>query len=260
MFRLSKWYLDGVADDGSAGIAYDAELRWLGLGAGYSGWIDAPSGEAASQGHRFRRAGGTGVSVDGTELVWRPPGVPGEGRWRPRSAGSSHVLYARRGRSVFWDCRAPRCDVVFSPPGGAGFTGLGYAERLTLTLPPWRLPIDTLVWGRFVSDRSSVAWIEWRGTEPLRLVVDGTSVFRDLSVSDDGIAYAGRRIEITPHRLLRTGRAMGEALSRGPIWGRLVPRRIRRGVETKWLARGSLTRDDRTAEEGWVVHETVTFR
>ena len=47
--------------------------------------------------------------------------------------------------------------------GDCEFNGLGYAECLTVTVPPWQLPIRQLRWGRFVAPDRSLAWIDWQG-------------------------------------------------------------------------------------------------
>ena len=59
---------------------------------------------------------------------------------------------------VDWHCVLPR-----GPVSAGAFNGLGYAEHLRLTIPPWRLPIRTLRWGRFLSPRNSLVWIDWQG-------------------------------------------------------------------------------------------------
>lgn len=41
----------------------------------------------------------------------------------------------------------------------------------------------------------------------------------------------------------------------GPLAG-LLPRRIARAAETKWISQGRL-QDDRGTEDGWVIHEVV---
>ena len=49
-------------------------------------------------------------------------------------------------------------------------SGLGYAERLVLTIPPWKLPIETLRWGRFLSPSDWIVWIDWQGEHPQTIV------------------------------------------------------------------------------------------
>ena len=48
--------------------------------------------------------------------------------------------------------------------------GTGYAERLELSIRPWRLPIRELRWGRFVSEGASMAWIDWQGADPTEVI------------------------------------------------------------------------------------------
>ena len=63
---------------------------------------------------------------------------------------------------------APAAEVSVSLRGFAPLRGTGYAERILITIPPWRLPIRELRWGRWIGEAASrsVVWIDWRGESP----------------------------------------------------------------------------------------------
>jgi hypothetical protein len=74
--------------------------------------------------------------------------------------------------AVDWECLVPSGAATVGPLGG-----LGYVERLRLTVAPWRLPIRTLRWGRCLTPRHSLIWIDWLGGSDRHFVfLDGVPV------------------------------------------------------------------------------------
>jgi hypothetical protein len=132
--------------------------------------------------------------------------------------------------------------------------GLGYVEELVMTVPPWRLPIDSLRWGRFASARSGLTWIEWRGAHPLRLaLLDGKPA--DLaSASEEQVDAGGSSLSLSAAAVLRSGRIARTALSGIPGLARTFPLGILGLEETKWRSRGTLG-----ADQGWAIHEVVRW-
>ncbi|HYF95417.1 MAG TPA: hypothetical protein VD969_24665 [Symbiobacteriaceae bacterium] len=55
-FHLSKWYLDCVAEDGSALIGYRARLRWRSLALEYAAALVAPAGTPRAGGQPMHLA------------------------------------------------------------------------------------------------------------------------------------------------------------------------------------------------------------
>lgn len=80
---------------------------------------------------------------------------------------ASTVYESADGR-IDWECRQPAADARVRLAGGREITGLGYAERLRMTIPPWRLPLRTLRWGRFLAAGESWVWIDWQGPHVAR--------------------------------------------------------------------------------------------
>jgi hypothetical protein len=142
--------------------------------------------------------------------------------------------------------------------GETALRGLGYAEHLSMTIAPWRLPIDVLLWGRFLAPEHFVVWIEWRTAAGSRtwVFVDGDEA-RGGSVSEEGILFEGGRLRLPQANrlLLRDGRLFD-------LLGNLsLPRRLSvRALaihETKWRTRGVLERAGTAPVEGWAIHEIV---
>jgi hypothetical protein len=131
---------------------------------------------------------------------------------------------------------------------------------LTTTVKPWRLPIDQLRWGRFLSNTDSVVWIEWLGPRPHTWVFTEGGECPGATVTTAHVSRPdeGSDLRFTNESPLRSDRVAAA-----------VPQPLRLAVaavpgfgsarETKWLAGGSLIRLDRPTT-GWVVHEVVQWR
>jgi hypothetical protein len=138
--------------------------------------------------------------------------------------------------------------------------GCGYAEWLTMTLPPWRIPFRRLRWGRFHGAEHSLVWIDLRGG------CSRTWVFADGIERPDGevraetvtLAAEGSTLVLDRGITLRSGRLLRTGLRPLRLLVSLVPR-WRDAHESKWLTRAVLA-GPRGRTEGWAVHEEVTWR
>jgi hypothetical protein len=205
-FELHKRYVDCVDAAGNAAIAYSATLRWGVLRL------------------RYRTIAVNGAERRCSELEWRES-VSMEASAPP----IQRRLFESADGIVDWTCEMPRATTRIGE-----VCGDGYAEVLHMTVPPWKLPIDELRWGRFHGQGAWAVWIEWKGAMPQRWVFgdEGDVQF------DDGRVLTDRRI--------------GDAV---PLLAWLLPRRIRRAREQKWCSRARLG-----GASGWAIHEVVRFR
>ena len=256
---LTKWYLDLVAEDGQVRIGYVADLKLGPLRLGYQSLLRASS-TAPSHSQTFFGSVEKPI-VEAGSLTWHSRRLRVHGRWTFASPPIQRsVLRASEG-NVDWHCLAPRAQVTLVD-GEDELTGLGYAECLTLTIPPWRLPIEELYWGRFEATDTSLVWIDWRGPHAFRSVLLDGEELATARVSSEGIFDEARGLALTfsDALVLRAGTLGGTALSR-------IPARLRRSVpasvllidERKWRARGTLEREGRPPVTGWVIHELVKW-
>jgi len=143
---------------------------------------------------------------------------------------------------------------------GTVVSGLGYAERLTLSLAPWRLPIDELRWGRWIAAEGgrSIVWIDWRGAQPLTAVfVDGVRQGA-ATVDDDRVAAADASLVLTDQRTLHQ-RALRDVIGAvGPL-ARVFPTSWLDVEDCKWMSLGTLHGAGAPPETGWAIHEHVRF-
>jgi hypothetical protein len=162
-FRLRKWYLDAVSVDGEVFVGYQARLEFGQLSVQHASFLLSPqrgSGRAAST---WTRA--PSPERDSSGICWSVPRLGVRGTWTARGAAISRKLFHSNEGMVDWNCLLPTAHVCLDFSDGRRLEGQGYAEVLEMTIPPWRLPIQELRWGRFLADDGSAfaVWIDWRG-------------------------------------------------------------------------------------------------
>jgi len=255
-FRLDKWYLDCVTDDGAVFIGYAARL---GIGPvrmtlGATLW-SPPSGPASSQLsvalNRLPR-----LSDEGVEWVSRGLGLAGA--WRGRPVAIRQTLLETPSHSVEWRCHLPACAVEVDFPAGR-LGGSGYAEQLLLRGGPRDLPLEELHWGRFVAGVEYVVWIEWVGRRSLRRVVFNGSEQVATRADEEQVRWGTGTLHFQDTRSLRCGSVGSAAFGGSRVLRQLVPRSWATWTEEKWVSRGLLEKADGSVLEGWAVHERVRW-
>ena len=259
-FSFTKWYLDCVEAEGRrSAIAYWASLAWHGLALTWHSVLlheaDRPPLQRTSLARVAapRRRSGA--------IVWRAPAIGCELSARARQDSFAERLLDGETGAVDWHCEAPAAETSVEVSGHAPLHGPGYAERLVLTLAPWRLPIDQLRWGRWVAaDASrSLVWIDWRGARPaIWIFVDGVRQPPG-ETTETGVAAGTASLQLD-------GRQVLPARSLRDLVGAVAPLRSRTPAsllglrETKWRSAGTLLEPGEAPLTGWAVHELVTFR
>lgn len=257
--HLEKFYVDVVGTDGSGCIGYAARLDGFGLAATIATtlrWDAAP----ATAPEQRRTMHGTLPAVAKGNLTWNCPALALAGTWNAQeSAGAERTLWAGENGAVCWQALAPRARVELQLDGRA-INGWGYAERLSLNLPPWQLPIDGLLWGRFVSPTHSAVWIEWQHPTPRRWLWHSGTECAQFTIAENGLSWSDGAVAFGALRTLRSGRLASTAFAHWPRMQRWLPKRIQALDETKWCAPGTLTDRNGATVPGWVIHEHVRFR
>ena len=254
-FTLTKWYQDSVDPAGRAAIAYSTALGWRGL---TMSWHAVALYEPGCPPRERSTLARTALpSHENGRIVWRPRAL-GATFFTDPLLERFHVRFLDDGRGIVdWTCEAgaARTSVAL---GGCSVEGLGYAERLLLTVAPWRLPIDEMRWGRWISadGRRSVVWIDWRGPEPATAVfVDGVRQPRAV-VTDDRVTADRLVLTLSSPRVLHA-RSIGDIVGRIRPLRALVPASWLAVEDRKCLSEGALDGPDPAT--GWAIHEIVRF-
>lgn len=251
-WHLRKWYLDCVSEDGTVWIGYAGELGWGAVALSFASSLIFDGARSRSR-TTLRRCEEPRIA-DG-RLLWScaPLAVDAEAA-KLASVSTAAELYP----GVRWHCLAPAADVRVNA-GDRTITGRGYAELLELSVPPWDLPIHELRWGRMIGESTSLAWIQWSGAHPLNLVYRNGVLETCDAINDEEIRLAdGTRLAISEPSSIRNDRLSRTLSPLKPIVS-LLPKMFTRTVERKWRSRGKAFSHGRPDDEGWVIHELITF-
>jgi len=258
-FLLSKWYLDGVSDEGDVFIGYAATLRWRALVIHYSSILQRQHNETTRVSTSLQKW--SAPAVEGTSVHWssRPLGV--DGIWNAAAQPIELTLFESDAGSIEWRCVQPRARCQISFGADHRLSGLGYVEHLTMSIPPWRLPIDELRWGRFLSNSDALVWIDWRGVRSVTVAFRNGDHIENPLITDREVRLDGGRmgLRLEESQVLREGPLVRTALSVIPGIQKLLPIRTLRTYECKWLSRASLEEQGAQLCRGWAIHEIVRF-
>jgi len=143
-FKLVKWYLDCVTDEGDAIILYCAELHWRGFHTAYSSVLttQGQAVTARSSMSRYR------LCANQDRIEVELPRLQVDGEWKATAEAVQRTVFEGPAGSVQWNCLQPGA-LARVQLGDRQLIGLGYAECLTLTVPPWQLPMQQFAMGAF---------------------------------------------------------------------------------------------------------------
>lgn len=256
-FSLGKYYVDFVTSEGHFFIGYSAQMNWRGIDVNYRATIHHPSIHGVKSGPSL--SGREAPVHEDASLIWNTPKLGFDCRWRPLSPPFSYVLHKDVGGFVEWNCLQPSARTQMTTSSGAKIEALGYVEYLNMTIFPWRLGLQTLLWGRFVSEQHAVVWIEWRGDLPLILLVCDGRRIDDPKISNHRVVCDDFELSFKQADTIRMG-SIGEALvSKLPAVLKTAPVEFLGGREEKYVSLGKLTHRDGSSHTGWVIYERVSW-
>ncbi len=257
-FALTKWYFDCIAADGRVVIGYWASLAWRGLALTWQNVTLYEAGRPPVSRSSLVSASPPEVASDTT--TWYAPALASVATVESRQRPIEERLLDCDAGIVEWRAEAPAAAVTFKLDGCAPVQGPGYAERIVISIPPWRLPIRELRWGRWIDSAAnhSVVWIDWRGDSPRTWVfVDGNKA-RVAVVTDECISADGVKVVLSERRTLHA-RAFAEIAAAIPPLHAVVPKSLLALRETKWCSAGTLLEKNTTAQTGCAIHEVAVF-
>lgn len=256
-FRIKKWYLDCTSEDGKAFIGYVGELKWKAFSLSHSSILDYDGKKSQNT------ASISDVNlpeIKENKIIWKSNALSCSGQWEGKGNSlPNQQLYKGSAGSVNWDVLFPLSEVSIERFGSAeNQKGLGYAEILELTIPPWKLPIDQLIWGRFVSPEISIVWLKWSGSNPIESIFLNGSSEKAPSVSPNMISWETGTLKHIITENLRDGPLIKTALKKIPGIKSIFPKKILNLYETKWLSSSEALINGKKYS-GWSIHELVKF-
>lgn len=261
-FSLTKTYLDCQTAAGDSIVCYASLLQLDKLRFHHASWLHLdPEGKTHKR-QTFIR-GRMPEQKDGI-ISWDCPALGVLGQWsREHPPLPPQLLYKQEERELVWRCLQPRSQVSLQL-GKFKYQGIGYAEQLHMTIPPWKLPIETLHWGRFLGEQgSSCVWILWEGIHPIILFLDqqGRLLTENILAAKDGSALDLGNSSLTFDRkhILREGEIGQTVLKAFPAFAKaMLPPSILHLKERKWAGEATLA-TPAGVEHGLSIHEIIHF-
>lgn len=258
LFRLCKWYVDTLLDDGTVLLVYLGKITLAGVPlvrvtADLFSTLGRVSSSAAG-GHLLEREPFTvrcgSAEIQGDELRWETPALSGHLRFAARHAPVTlrQPFLSQAGRSLDWCVEVPDADVSGELTVGGRVQhvqGRGYRDRVSFDIVPWKLPLRRLHWGRVAAGPHAATWVE-----------ADTADGRIEAGWHDGALIPSRppQLELFDQRELLAGPVVDlEGLQLGPLRP-MLRAMTRNPFQRKWTARATLQ-----GVVGRAVHETVDF-
>lgn len=257
-FEFSKWYLDGVAPSGATFVAYWTRLQWRGLALS---WHSVAVREGTGLLREISSlASAAPPAWQDDRLAWHAPALELTLEYQPLFPAFTTALLASDRGALNWRCDIPAGSVHLGLGSGTTLEGLGYAEHIHFTIPPWRLPLRELRWGRWIADDGarSLIWIGWEGPSPRRWVfLDGRQC-GESAIAEREVLVEDARLEIETDTLIRS-RVFGDLAGTVPGLRALLPGSIRGMREIRWLGQARLHTREASAIPGWCLFEHVVL-
>jgi hypothetical protein len=200
-------------------------------------------------------------TVEDNVLKWHSSALQIDGTWRSLSRPLQETVLESDAGSIHWHCLQPRAFASVRVGKTAAISGFGYVENVRMSIPPWRLPLQQLRWGRFLSETDELVWIDWCGPYSKQVVFyNGESVLAT-GITDHAVALAASAttLSLDRGRVLREGTIVHTALAKLPGLEKILPRQILAVRECKWLSRAVLRRAGAAEAAGWAIHEVVQW-
>lgn len=258
-FEIAKWYFDCVTPEGHVFIGYLGHLRWKSLAVHFQSALVHRNRDGTRETFSWRR--GTPPHIQQNSVQWNSKALRISGAWSALESSVETRIFESQEGNVDWQCVQPRARATVRIGTAKGLHGFGYAEHLRLTIPPWRMPLKELRWGRFLSESESVVWIDWRGGYSRRIVLlDGCQVQAE-KITDRQVVFEGNEavLDLDEICVLREGTLAEGALHIPRKLTALLPFQALSIHECKWRSRGVLRRGNAAPSTGWAIHEVVQW-
>lgn len=262
-FYLAKWYLDCTDDQGNTAIGQAANMRWHNIEVPYTGLLMYEEGKGAAERSRFEDL--NWPNQMGDQIIWEDNSFGISGWWEADSPPLTARLYHSEKGYVDWQCFQPRSRASFDIADGPIIQGLGLAERLVFTIEPWKIPLEQARWGRYLSEKDYLIWIELRGAPPRQWVWYNGVAVEGAAIEDEAVhlPQLGLHLELgssstleEEKKILHIVQSLVEYV---PGFNRTVPRFFLHAGEHKWRSRGKLMERGLVKNEGWAIHQLVDF-
>jgi hypothetical protein len=251
-FILKKWYLDAADDQGNVYIGYWVALRWRELRVhGYQQLWHTPPRGVKTQGGLSRRPPPCWQSD--SRLGWQVG--PAQHTWDSAAPGIGGKLISTAEGDIRWQCTQPKAWAHIQLPR-LSWTGWGYTECIDITIPIWRLPFQTLYWGRCHTASHYLVWMKWDGVAADNLLWHNGQRSTDWTISDRLVEGPDFRLTIDEPIPLRQGLLIETVFRPLSKLTALFPAATFLADEHKWYSLGRLD-TPASSEPATMIYEEV---
>jgi hypothetical protein len=251
--------MDCIDSTGNVFIGYSAGLNWKQIHLDYSSILyNDPNGTVKEKTSIKKSPPPT---CDKNKFTWATSRLNVKGNWQSIDPPLKKEIFDSETGLLDWQCFQPKAKSQVWLPSGSTLEGLGYTERVTMTIKPWELPIDELRWGRFLSEEDTIVWIYYKGSENMNLLYYQGNPVADSEITDTyiNLKNGDYRLNFSDTIVLRDGYLISTVLSNIPGVRSLFPKAILNIHECKWRSKGVLLKPNNQVSIGWVIHEVVKW-
>lgn len=255
-FTLDKWYLDCVSAEGDVLICYAAKLRCgplkLNYGARITKAADAPL--VQTQSFSFGR-----LEEESGAVTWRHDSLKVDGRWAGVATIGQTLVVDDPSGTIEWQCPVAK-GTVEAHVDGQPIVGTGYVEKLSMTIPPWKLPFTELRWGRYISDDCAdhVVWIDLLGRTRRNWIWINSGEAVAGTVDDKGVRTNAAALTFESSCPVRADDVAQTLLGTFDFLKALLPRELRAIQEDKRLSSCVLVTEG-LESRGFSINEVVKW-
>ncbi len=262
-FKIIKWYLDFIGENGEAMIFYAAEIYWKGLKVPYSSMLMKLPGKPAVQKTALKKV--SLPHIDGAELNWKNTYLGLQGVWEQQGKPLNACLFESEEGALAWNCWQPSSRVTLTI-NGERLEGKGYAEELILTVPAWKIPMQELHWGRSLSEDNYIVWIEIKGDDTRKWLWYNGERMEQFEIGDSQVLIKDKRVlleldqaEILEHekKIHNVVKVLVRYL---PGFNKIIPTNFLMAEGYKWFSSVVENYEDGSKIKASAIHEYVNFR
>lgn len=261
-FYLEKWFLDMVTDKGEAMIFYAARLCWRSITVPYKSMLWYSPEKGAGQKTKFYNA--HFPSIKDNLIYWQDAAFKVTGVWQANASSVNACLFQSEEGGLQWNCFQPSSIVMLNSKSNP-LKGMGYAEKLVLTVEPWKIPMQQLRWGRYVSVTDHLVWIELKDNTTKQWIWHNGERITTAIINDNEIILPSSKIHLklidktiieSENKISKVAKQLAKFV---PGFCKSMPLHFLMAAGHKWRSKGVLSKGNIISGEGWVIHELVDF-
>lgn len=258
-FFLTKYYADVIdSETNNLLIVYSGHIKWHAFKIHFSNILQFMNkSEEQKSFLRFNNCDDE-WKHDNDEIRLKSDYL--NGTWRAMDNELCEIMLENSDGYIKWECMMPLANSnVQLCKTEKSFNGLGYIERLTCTIEPWKIPIDNLKWGRFLNEFHYVVWIWWTGDTNKSLIFYNNKKFTNGIVTDNELIFEEYRLALDEKHEIRKGAIGNTVFKDRSMFRTMFNRSIFKLNECKWQTKSYLFKNNTKIAEGWSIHETVDW-